>query len=145
MRVTGRAEPPPEPRRAGQRRSFEEALERTGAPASSPPGQRPATPALPELREAASAIPPAIWSGKVAEGAAVELSFGRELTVELRQGAAGIELSIRTGPALTRAAQVDLPALLRTLRGHGVTVVRAEVRRGSHGGGRPGDSARRGR
>jgi hypothetical protein len=153
MRVTRHDDAPREPRPPAQRRSFDEVLERTGAggataghctgaiagaSASAPATQQgtqqgtPA-PALPELREAARAIPPALWAGRTAGGEGVELSFGRDLSVELRQGAGGIELSIRTSPALTRAAQVDLPAFLKTLRGHGVVVVRAEVRGRSHG------------
>ncbi|MGB8931345.1 MAG: hypothetical protein WCC48_08900, partial [Anaeromyxobacteraceae bacterium] len=113
--------------------SFEEALERTSAPAPPPSGQRFTAPAVPELREAARAVPPAIWSGRLAGGEAVELSFGRELSIELRQVAGGVELAVRTSPALTRAARVDLPAFLDTLRGRGVVVVRAEVRGRSHG------------
>ena len=130
------AEPAAEPRRAGKPRSFDEVLEGSGGQPAPPPGQqRPTAPALPELREAAGAIPPAIWAGRLSGDAAIELSFGRELSVELRQVAGGLELSIRTAPGLTRAAQVDLPALVRTLRGRGVEVVRAEVR------GRPGSGA----
>jgi hypothetical protein len=99
--------------------------------AAAPAGQHGAEPALPELREAARAIPPAIWAGRLQGGAAVELTFGRELSVELRQGAAGIEIAVRTDAALARAARVDLPALVRSLRARGVDVVRAEVRGGA--------------
>jgi hypothetical protein len=134
--VTRRAEPAAEPRWAGRPRSFDEVIEGSGGQPTPPPGQRPTGPALPELREAARAIPPAIWAGRLSGGAAIELSFGRDLSVELRQGAGGLELSIRTAPALTRAAQVDLPALVRTLRGRGVEVVRAEVRGRPRGGDR---------
>lgn len=145
MRVTRRAEPAAEPRRAAKPQSFDEALERTAGPATHQPGQqRSAPPALPELREAARAIPPAIWAGRLSGPATVELSFGRDLSVELRQGAGGVELSIRAGPGLARAAQVDLPAFVRTLRGRGVEVVRAEVRGGPRGApqGAPGRSGR---
>jgi hypothetical protein len=159
--VTRHDEPPREPRPPAQRRSFDDALERTGgASAGATTGacagvsafsagfsaeKSPAAPALPELREAARAVPVALWAGRTAGGEGVELSFGRELSVELRQGAGGVELSIRTSPALTRAAQVDLPAFLRTLRGHGVVVVRAEVRGRSHGSASPATPRRVGR
>jgi hypothetical protein len=147
--VTRHDDAPREPRPPAQRRSFDEALERNGAggataghctgamagasASASAMQQGTPAPALPELREAARAIPPALWAGRTAGGEGVELSFGRDLSVELRQSAGGIELSIKTSPALTRAAQVDLPAFLKTLRGHGVVVVRAEVRGRSHG------------
>jgi hypothetical protein len=57
----------------------------------------------------------------------VELAFGRELSVELRQGAAGIEIAVRTDAGLARAARADLPALVQALRARGVEVGRAEV------------------
>jgi hypothetical protein len=63
----------------------------------------------------------------------VELAFGRELSVELRQGAAGIEVAVRTDAALARAARVDLPALVQSLRARGVEVARAEVLGGARG------------
>lgn len=99
-----------------------------GAPAHHGPA-----PALPELREAARAIPPAIWAGRLQGAAVVELAFGRELSVELRQGAAGIEVAVRTDAALARAARVDLPALVQSLRARGVEVARAEVLGGARG------------
>lgn len=133
MRVTHRDEPAPPPKARG-RGSFDEALERTAAPAASA-GQRPLTPALPEVREAARAVPPIVWSGRLAREQAVELSFGRDLSVELRQAPGGVELAIRASPALVRAAAVDLPALVAALREHGVNVVRAGVRGAPAGGG----------
>lgn len=99
-----------------------------GAAASTTGWPRNAEPALPELREAARAIPPAIWAGRLEGAPSVELSFGRDLSVELRRSAAGIELSVRAGAALARAARADLPALVQSLRGRGVVVARADVR-----------------
>jgi hypothetical protein len=90
---------------------------------------------LPELREAARAIPPAIWAGRLDGAAAVELSFGRDLSIELRRDGAGIALSLSASQPLTRAARVDLPALVQALRARGVVVARAEVRTRSAGGG----------
>jgi hypothetical protein len=91
------------------------------------PVQHGAAPALPELREAARAVPTAIWAGRLQGAAVVELAFGRELSVELRQGAGGIEIAVRTDAALARAARADLPALVQALRARGVEVARAEV------------------
>jgi hypothetical protein len=105
-----------------------------GSPTANP-GRLGGEPALPELREAARAIPPAIWAGRLEGVPSVELAFGRDLSVELRQGSAGIELAVRTGPPLARAARVDLPALVQSLRARGVIVARAEVRGGSPGPG----------
>jgi hypothetical protein len=132
VRVTGQEPRGVEPRREPVRRSFDDALERTVAalPASAEL-RRPEGPALPELREAVRAVPPAIWAGRVAGGSVLELSFGRDLSVELRQVPDGIELRIRASDGLARAARVDLPALVDALRARGVTVVRAEVRGGS--------------
>ena len=143
MRVTPRDEAAPEVRRAGERRSFDEVLERAGRQDPQAPGVRPLALALPELREAARAVPPVIWAGRVAGQAAVELTFGGGLSVALRSAAGGIELSIRAAPELARAAQGDLPALVRALRERGVTVVRAEVRPHARGGGDGGRSASR--
>ncbi|HSM94387.1 MAG TPA: hypothetical protein VLT47_16045 [Anaeromyxobacteraceae bacterium] len=139
--MTHHADAPVAPREPVRRRSFDEALESIGrpgtesgaVPATASGGPRSTAPALPELREAARAVPAAIWSGRLEGGRAVELSFGPDLRVELRQAAGGIELCIRTSPALARSATVDLPAFVRVLGGHGVVVSRAEVRGGSHG------------
>lgn len=128
MRVTGREEVAPEARKAEGRRSFEEVLEHAVPHAPPSPAFPPSAPSLPELREAAQAIPTAIWAGRAAGGHAVELAFGRGLSIELREVAGGIELALRAAPELARAAHVDLPALIRVLRDRGVTVVRAEVR-----------------
>jgi hypothetical protein len=138
-----RPEPPlgrprePEPQRAGaEPRSSTSAAHpvvAAGALASTNAGSRSSEPALPELREAARAVPPAIWAGRLDGAATLELAFGRDLSVELRRSAAGIELTVRAGVALARAARVDLPALVRSLRGRGVVVARAEVRGGCAG------------
>jgi hypothetical protein len=120
-------------RRVEEGRTTEEsrAADCRSTSASARAGQHGAEPSLPELREAVRAIPPAIWAGRLQGGAAVELSFGRELSVVLRQGVAGIEIAVRTDAALARAARVDLPALVRSLRARGVEVARAEVRGGA--------------
>lgn len=141
MRVTGSDDPARERRPEVPRRSFEETLESRSALAAPEARPRLAAPALPELREAARAIPPAIWAGRLSGGETVELSFGRELAVELRQVAGGIEIAVRAEPGLVRAARVDLTALVRTLRERGLTVVRAEVRGRSHGDAGAGSGA----
>jgi hypothetical protein len=79
----------------------------------------------------------------VARERAVELSFGRDLAVEIREAPGGIALTVRASPALARAARIDLPALVAALRDRGVTVVRAEVSPCSHGGAASGRSASR--
>jgi hypothetical protein len=137
VRVTGQEAHGVEPRREPTRRSFVDALEQTAtAQAALACQRRSEGPALPELREAVRAIPPAIWAGRVGGGSVLELAFGRDLTVELRQVADGIELQLRASAGLARAARVDLPALVDALRARGVTVVRAEVRGGSRAGAR---------
>jgi hypothetical protein len=126
-------------------RSFDAFMERVGQGSEhvEPPPQTaapmPGGAALPELRVAARAIPPLVWSGRLAGAGAVELAFGRELRIELREGTGGVEIQVRVCPSLARAARADLPALLRTLRERGVQVARAEVRGGAQAKG--GDAA----
>jgi hypothetical protein len=128
VQVKGPGDPPPPPRGARGVLPFQEALERAVDGAEAGLRRGPRAPALPELREAVGAIPPAIWAGKVAGGDAIELAFGPHLAVELRQVPDGIEIAVRVSPALARAAQGDLPAMVRALRERGVVVVRAELR-----------------
>lgn len=163
MRVTAPEAPASPERRETARRSFDASMDRLGRsarrtceveqaahgsageavarPAHGEPPPGAATPggaALPELRVAARAIPPIIWAGRLAGSAAVELSFGRELRIELREGTGGVEIEVRVCPALARAARADLPALVRTLRERGVTVARAGVRGGPQSDGGAG-------
>lgn len=139
MRVRAREAAPARPGRGGG--AFTEALERCAGPGGGAPCRPPADPAVPELREAARAIPAAIWAGRLEGGEALELAFGPELAVLLRKVPGGVELILRAGPSLLRAARVDLPPLLAALRERGVTVARAEVRPGSHAGAGPGAPA----
>jgi hypothetical protein len=82
----------------------------------------------PELRAVLRALPPAVETARVQEGAPLELAFGRALSVELRGGRGGVEIVLRPSASLARAASAELPALVRALRERGVAVARAEVR-----------------
>jgi hypothetical protein len=84
----------------------------------------------PELRAILRAVPVAVEAGRVGGGApALELAFGRALSVEIRGGArGGVDLVLRPDAALARSASAELPALVRALRARGVEVARAEVR-----------------
>jgi len=85
-----------------------------------------------ELRAVLRALPLAIETARVREGAPLSLSLGRSLGVDLRATPAGVEVVLRPEPRLARAAEAELPALVAALRARGVAVGRAEVRaRGS--------------
>jgi len=135
VRVSRCEEHPAPPRARG---GFEEALERAASAVASGPGARLAEPGLPELREACRAIPPCLWSGQVGREKTVELAFGRDVRIELRQAAGGIEVTVRVTAPLLRAARGDLPALVAALRERGVEVPRADVRGYPRGGGATG-------
>jgi hypothetical protein len=86
-------------------------------------------PPVPALAALVRALPAAVVTATAGlNGAPLALSFGRSLEVELRSGAAGIELLLRPDPRLLRAAEAELPRLLAALRVRGVAVARAEVR-----------------
>jgi hypothetical protein len=133
-------EPPRSPERAAGPGAFAAALAQAALPAAPP------EPSLPELREAARAIPAAIWAGRVASAPALELAFGPDLAIELRRGEGGLEVTLSVAPPLARAARADLPALARALEARGLRVSRAVVRaRGSGAGPKgAGDAARPG-
>ncbi len=56
------------------------------------------------------------------------LSFGTALTVDLRAGAQGLELTLHPARALERAARAELPGLVEALRARGLRVARADIR-----------------
>jgi hypothetical protein len=115
-------------------------LEGPAAEGRSPIPREPAAPVRdelapsPELAAVARAVPVAISSGRLADGAPLSLSFGRSLDVELRAGPAGVEVRLLPEPRLARAAEAELPRILQALKVRGVAVARAEVR--PRGGGR---------
>jgi hypothetical protein len=82
---------------------------------------------LSELRAAVRALPAAIEAAGLAGGAPLRLAFGDALAVDLVRGPAGLELRLQPTPRLARAAQAELPALVRALRERGLAVARAEV------------------
>jgi hypothetical protein len=82
----------------------------------------------PELAAVARAVPIAISTGRLHDGAPLTLSFGRSLAVDLRSGAAGVELVLVPDARLARAAEAELPRIVSALRLRGVAVARAEVR-----------------
>jgi hypothetical protein len=85
-------------------------------------------PSIPELRAILRALPVAVETARLQDGAPLELAFGRALSVELRAGRAGLEIALRPDASLARAAAAELPALLRALRARGIAIARAEVR-----------------
>jgi hypothetical protein len=97
-----------------------------------PPSSEPITSA--ELRAVVRALPPAIEASRVRDGAPLTLSFGRSLSVDVRQAAGGVEVVLRPDARLARAAEAELPGVVDALRARGVRVARAEVRPRPHGG-----------
>jgi hypothetical protein len=83
---------------------------------------------VPELAALVRALPAAIDAARVRDGSPLALSFGRSLEVDLRSGAAGIEVVLRPDPRLARAADAELPRIVAALRARGIAVGRAEVR-----------------
>ncbi len=93
---------------------------------------------VPELRAAVGALPVAVQAAHLRDGGPLALSLGRSLDVEIRAGAAGLEVSLRPEPRLARAAAAELPALAAALRARGIAVARVEVcARGPRGRERP--------
>ncbi len=82
----------------------------------------------PELRAIVRMLPVAVEAARVRDGEPLSLALGRALSVELRRGAAGLELVLRPDATLQRAAAAELPGLLESLRARGIAVARAEVR-----------------
>jgi hypothetical protein len=104
-----------------------------GAARLAPPTADPRAPCLdlapvPELAAVVRAVPAAIAAGRLQDGAPLTLSFGPSLGVELRSGAAGVELVLVPDARLARAAEADLPRMVSALRVRGVALARAEVR-----------------
>jgi hypothetical protein len=115
-----------------RRESFGEAERQAPAPVSSMALAQLAAPAhveaASELRAIVRTLPVAIEAARVREGAPLSLSLGRALSVDLRRGAAGLEVVLRPDATLQRAAAAELPGLLESLRARGIKVARAEVR-----------------
>lgn len=98
------------------------------APAGAPApggGDLAAAPASAALRAAVRSLPPVIEAARLQDGARLALTLGGALGVELRGGAAGVEVTLRPEAALGRAAAAELPALVAALRARGVRVARA--------------------
>ncbi len=129
----------PEARRAAAVRAQVDATarreEERAAAAADPAraGGPPEVAAVPEIAALVRTLPVAIAAARAREGAPLALSFGRSLDVELRSGAAGVEVLLRPEPRLLHAAEAELPRVLAALRLRGIAVARAEVR--SRGGG----------
>jgi hypothetical protein len=94
-------------------------------------------PAPPELRALVRALPVAVETFGVRDGAPLALSLGGSLDVELRAVQGGVELVLRADARLARACAAGIPGLVAALGRRGVSVVRAEVR-GRAGGLRGG-------
>ena len=106
-----------------------ETLARTSpaaVPVSSPGA--PVGPAAPALRAAIRAVPAAVEARLGSGTAAVELTFGRALTVEVRRGRDGLHLVLRPAADHARAAAGELPSLVAALRSRGLAVAGATVR-----------------
>lgn len=89
-----------------------------------------ALPGIGELQAAIRAAPPAIAAAIREAQPQLALHFGSALSIDLRAGAQGLELSLRPSPSLEHAARAELPRLVEALRAHGLRVARAEVRPG---------------
>jgi hypothetical protein len=61
-------------------------------------------------------------------GAQLALSFGAALSLDLRAGVHGLELTLRPAQGLERVTRAELPGLVEALRARGLRVARAEVR-----------------
>jgi hypothetical protein len=111
--------------------------ERQAPPAAARAADSPAlnheVSSVPELRAAVRALPLAIDASRVREGAPLSLSFGRALSVDVRQGPGGVEVLLRADAQLARAASAELPGLVGALRARGLRVARAEVLPQAHG------------
>jgi hypothetical protein len=124
-------------RREGFRAREREETPRVAPP---PPQTTPSAPRLEptppgsELRALVRTLPVAVEAARVRAGAPLALDLGRALSVELRQAPGGLELVLRPDAALSRAAEAELPAVVRALRDRGLAVARAEVRARPDGG-----------
>jgi len=96
---------------------------------ASPTVQKPDAPSgICELQAALRAAPPAIAAAARQGAPQLALDFGSALSIDLRTGAQGLELSLRPAPALERAARAELPRLVEALRARGLRLARADVR-----------------
>lgn len=101
----------------------------TGAP----PPDRPAAgahepPGAAELLAYVRAAPPVIAAALRPGGAELALTFGSALSLDVRSGAQGLELTLRPASGLERTTRAELPGLVDALRARGLRVARAEVR-----------------
>jgi hypothetical protein len=104
-------------------------VERNAPAPPLPPGLAAAPElAAPELRAVVRALPVAIQTFGLREGAPLALSLGRSLDVELRAARGGVELVLRPERRLARACEAELAALVSALSARGISVVRAAVR-----------------
>lgn len=107
-------------------------------PTDSPPGGSPPAghlqrasleaPGAAELQACIRAAPPVIAASLRPNGAELALSFGAALSIDLRSGAQGLELTLRPASGLERVTRAELPGLVEALRARGLRVARAEVR-----------------
>jgi hypothetical protein len=118
------------------------AIAADGAPDLRPPDPSSTAPSLPdrhgdgtpdpagaaELRACIRAVPPVIAATLRPGAAELALSFGSALSLDLRSGAQGLELTLRPASGLERVTRAELPGLVDALRARGLRVARAEVR-----------------
>jgi hypothetical protein len=98
------------------------------APSVVPAMKLATPPGIPELQAALRSAPAAIAAALREGQPQLALSFGSALSIDLRVGAQGLELSLRPSASLEGAARAELPRLLDALRARGLRVARAEVR-----------------
>jgi hypothetical protein len=112
-----------------------------GAGAPGPPQPSAAEPqptrGAQELGAAVRTLPAAVAARSAGS---LALSFGSALTVDLRAGAMGLELTLHPAQALGQAARAELPGLVDALRARGLRVARADIR--PRAAGAPGPRAR---
>jgi hypothetical protein len=97
-----------------------------------PPGRSPSAapdpPGTTELRAYVRAAPAVIATALRPGGAELALTFGGALSLDVRSGAQGLELTLRPASGLERATRAELPGLVDALRARGLRVASAEVR-----------------
>ncbi len=123
--------PPPAP--AGKKPPLETDMRPTDStPGDAPPAllqrARVEPPGTAELRAYVRAAAPVIAASLRPGGAELALSFGSALSLDVRSGAQGLELTLRPAPGLERVTRAELPGLVEALRAQGLRVGRAEVR-----------------
>jgi hypothetical protein len=93
-----------------------------------PGAAAPDAPGAAEVRACIRAAPAVLAAGVRPGAAELALTFGSALSLDVRSGAQGLELTLRPATGLERTTRAELPGLVDALRARGLRVARAEVR-----------------